>query len=334
MRILMIGGTRFVGKHIVEAALSAGHEVTIFHRGQTGADLFPDAVHIVGDRNGDLSGLASHGDTARPETSQWDATIDTCGYVPRHVHALADALGDRAGQYVFISSVSVYLTPVAGYNESSPVIELADPTIEHVTNETYGGLKVLCERAAHARYGEETLIVRPTFVVGPDDYSWRFPYWVARMARGGEVLAPRPVDDPAQVIDARDMAEWIVSMVEQRAGGVFHTVGPEESTTWQHMLQAVAATVAPEGTTITWVDADLLLDIEDVSVPLWMAGDPERFISAASPSAAIAAGLHLRPLADTIRDTLEWSRTQQQPQTPGLSPQREAEMLARWHARR
>ena len=325
MRILMIGGTRFVGKHIVEAALAAGHEVTIFHRGHTGADLFPTATHLIGDRNGDLAPLSD---------GQWDATIDTCGYVPRHVHTLADALGDRAGQYVFISSVSVYLTPVAGYTESSPVIELADPTIEEVTNETYGGLKVLCERAAHARYGNESLIVRPTFVVGPDDYSWRFPYWVARMARGGEVLAPRPVDDPAQVIDARDMAEWIVSMVERGAGGVFHTVGPTESTTWQQMLETIAATVAPPATTITWVDPDLVLDLDDVSIPLWMAGDPERFISAASPAAAVAAGLRHRPFTDTIRDTLDWCRTQQQPAAPGLSPEREAELLAQWHARR
>jgi 2'-hydroxyisoflavone reductase len=324
MRILMIGGTRFVGNHIVQAALAAGHDVTIFHRGHTGADLFPEATHIVGDRNGDLAALAE---------GRWDATIDTCGYVPRHVHALADALGDRAGQYVFISSVSVYLTPVAGYSESSPVIELADPTIEEVTNETYGGLKVLCERAAHARYGLETLIVRPTFVVGPDDYSWRFPYWVARMARGGEVLAPRPVDDPAQVIDARDMAEWIVSMVERRAGGVFHTVGPVESTTWQHLLEAIAATVAPPDVTITWVDADLVLALDDVSIPLWMAGDPERFVSAASPAAAVAAGLRLRPLTDTIRDTLDWCSTQQQLAAPGLSPERETELLAAWHAR-
>ena len=323
MRILMIGGTRFVGKHIVEAALAAGHEVTIFHRGRTGADLFPTATHLIGDRDGDLAPLAE---------GRWDATIDTCGYVPRHVHTLADALGDRAGQYVFISSVSVYLAPVAGYNESSPVIELADPTIEEVTNETYGGLKVLCERAAHARYGSEALIVRPTFVVGPDDYSWRFPYWVARMARGGEVLAPRPVDDPAQVIDARDMAEWIVSMVERRAGGVFHAVGPTQSTTWQQLLETIADTVAPPDTTITWVDADVLLTA-DVTLPLWMAGDPDRFIAAASPAAAVAAGLRHRPLAETIRDTLAWCATQQQPETVGLSADREAELLVTWNSR-
>jgi 2'-hydroxyisoflavone reductase len=323
MRILMIGGTRFVGKHIVAAALGAGHEVTIFHRGQTGADLFPDATHVNGDRNDGFAALSE---------GSWDATIDTCGYVPRHVTSLADALGHRAGQYVFISSVSVYQTPVAGYDESSSLAALADPTTEDVTNDTYGGLKVLCERAALARYGPSTLIVRPTFVVGPDDFSWRFPYWVARIARGGDVLAPGPDEDPAQVIDARDMAEWIVSMVERRAGGVFHTVGPAEYITWRQLLESIAATVAPPGTTLTWVDAAMLL-AADVSFPLWMAGDPDRFISAASPAAAMAAGLRLRPLADTIRDTLEWCNGQSQPTTAGPPPEREAELLTTWRDR-
>src|SRR5688572_9239527 len=159
MRILMIGGTRFVGRHIVEAALAAGHDVTVFHRGQTGPELFPQVDRRTGDRNGDLAELAN---------GSWDATIDTCAYVPRHVHSLADALGGRGGRYLLISSVSAYAPPKeAGFGEDAALVELDDPTVEEVTGETYGGLKVLCERAAVERFGPATVVVRPTYVVGP-----------------------------------------------------------------------------------------------------------------------------------------------------------------------
>ncbi len=167
MRILVIGGTRFVGKHIVAAALAAGHDVSVFHRGRTGPALFPEVEHLIGDRDADLSALS---------TGTWDATVDTCGYVPRQVHALADALGERGGRYAFISSISAYAPPLGpGITEDAELIELPDPTVEEITGETYGGLKVLCERAAHQRFGADTLIVRPTYVIGPDDYTWRFP---------------------------------------------------------------------------------------------------------------------------------------------------------------
>ena len=218
MRILMIGGTRFVGRHIVDAAIAAGHDVTVFHRGQTGPELFPQVERRTGDRNGDLSELAE---------GSWDATVDTCAYVPRQVHSLADALGDRAGRYLLISSVSAYATPESpGFTEDAALLELDDPTTEEVTGETYGGLKVLCERAAVKRFGSGTVIVRPTYVVGPDDYTWRFPWWVQRLARGGEVLAPGPADAPAQLIDARDMATWAVGLLERGESGAYHAVSP------------------------------------------------------------------------------------------------------------
>jgi len=198
MRLLMIGGTRFVGRHIVEAALAAGHEITIFHRGRTGPELFPDVEHRLGDRTSDLSALAE---------GEWDATIDTCAYVPRHVSELAQALSGRGGQHVLISSVSVYAQPDGpAYGENARLLGLDDPTVETGTNETYGRLKVLCERAALAAHGPSTFIVRPTYVIGPDDYTWRFPAWVKRIAQGGEVLAPGPAGDHSQYIDARDMA--------------------------------------------------------------------------------------------------------------------------------
>ena len=327
MRILMIGGTRFIGRHVVEAALAAGHDVTIFHRGRTGRDLFADVEHRLGDRDGDLSALAD---------GEWDATVDTCAYVPRQVHELADVLGNRGGHHLLVSSVSAYASPTGpGLTEDMPLAELDDPTVEEVTNETYGGLKALCERAAVDRYGPRTLLVRPTYVVGPDDYSWRFPWWVARMARGGEVLAPGPDDAPAQVIDVRDMASWMVGLLEQGAVGAFHAVSPEPGFTWRQQLAAIAAAVAPEGSTLTWVDADFVdaAELPEGALPLWSGDDPDVWAMAANPAKAYGTGLSPRPLVDTARDTLAWIRTVEQPAGVGLSPDREVELLAAWHAR-
>ena len=321
----MIGGTRFVGRHIVDAAMAAGHEVTVFHRGQTGPDLFPGIERRTGDRNGDLTELAEGG---------WDATVDTCAYFPRQVHTLADALCGRAGRYLLLSSVSVYAPPdAAGFGEDAALLELDDPTVEEITAETYGGLKVLCERAALERFGPGTVVVRPTYVVGPDDYTWRFPWWVQRLARGGEVLAPGPADAPAQVIDGRDMGAWIVGLLSQGASGAYHAVSPAPPFTFAEQLDAIRSAVAPAGTTLTWVDEGFLLaeGLDDGSLPLWSGGDPGRLIMAADPAAAVATGLAPRPLTDTVRDTLAWLQGTERPERPGLSPEREKELLARWH---
>jgi 2'-hydroxyisoflavone reductase len=240
MRILMVGGTRFIGRHVVQAALARGHDITVFHRGRTGADLFPEVEHRLGDRNSDLSALAD---------GEWDATVDTCAYLPAQVQTLADALGGRGGHHLLVSSVSAYQPPDGpGLTEDSPLAVLDDPTVEEVTGETYGGLKVLCERAAVERHGPSTLVVRPTYVVGPDDYTWRFPWWVARIAAGGEVLVPGPQDAPAQVIDVRDMADWMVRLLEDGRSGAFHAVSPAPPFTWQQQLEAIAAAVAPRPT--------------------------------------------------------------------------------------
>jgi 2'-hydroxyisoflavone reductase len=205
------------------------------------------------------------------------------------------------------------------------LLELDDPTVEEVTSET----------SAVERFGPGTVIVRPTYVVGPDDYTWRFPWWVQRLACGGEVLAPGPADAPAQVIDARDMATWTVGLLEHGQSGAFHAVSPAPLFSFGDQLEAIRATVAPEATNLTWVDEDFLLaeGLDDGSLPLWSGGDPGALIMAADPSAAFATGLRPRPLPDTVRDTLEWLRGQEQPTTPGLSPDREVELLRRWHAR-
>ncbi len=326
MRILMIGGTRFIGRHVVEQALARGHEVTLFHRGRTGADLFPDVEHRTGDRDGDLSALAE---------GSWDATVDTCAYFPRQVQSLADALQGRGGHHLLVSSVSAYAPADGpGLTEDAPLATVDDPDVTEVTNETYGGLKALCELAAVERHGPRTLLVRPTYVVGPDDYTWRFPWWVARIARGGEVLAPGPQDSPAQVIDVRDMATWMVRLLEDGASGAFHAVSPEPGLTWGQLLGAIVDAVGPAGTRLRWVDADAVhaAGLPEGTFPLWSGDDPDVWLMAADPAKAYAAGLTPRPLSDTIRDTLAWTRTVTQPADAGLDVRAEQDLLVRLDA--
>jgi len=323
MRILVIGGTRFVGRHFVDQALARGHEMTLFHRGSTGPDLFPGCEHRFGDRNSDLSTLAE---------GTWDATVDTCAYLPRQVHALADALGERGGRHLLVSSVSVYAAPDGpGIDEDARLIELDDPAVEDVTAENYGGLKVLCERAAAERHGPTTVLVRPSYVVGPDDYTWRFPWWVARLARGGEVVVPGPADAPAQVIDARDMGEWMVQLLEDGRSGAFHAASPPPLFTWGDQIESIAEAVAPQGTTLTWVEPEAVekAGIGQESFPLWSGDDPDVWIMAADPARAFATGLTPRPLADTVRDTLAWTRTVDMPAGAGVTPEQERVLLRR-----
>ena len=328
MRILIIGGTKFVGRHVVESALAANHDVTIFHRGQTGADLFPEVEHRIGDRNTDLSALTE---------GTWDATVDMCGYIPKQVHELANTLGDRAGHYLYVSSVAAYAYPITrGYQEDAPLVQLDDPSTEEVTGETYGGLKVLCERAAVERFGPRTTIVRPTYVIGPDDYTWRFPYWVARIARGGAVLAPGPASSPSQVIDVRDIAAWMVGLLENGNSGPFHAVGPSVPITWGEQMETIVNTVGPEGTTLEWVDETFLHEakVDDTALPMWPGADPDVLMMTADGAAALATGLVIRPLAETVRDTLAWTRTVEQPAQPGLSAADEKALLEKWQAQR
>jgi 2'-hydroxyisoflavone reductase len=328
MRILIIGGTVFVGRYITEAALAGGHDVTVFHRGRSGADLFASATHLLGDRNEDLSALSA---------GSWDATIDVCAYFPRQVRSLAGALDGRGGHYVFISSTSAYKTPVApGFNEDAPLAGLDDPATEEITDETYGGLKVAGERLAAELFGRTT-VVRPTYVIGPHDNSGRFTWWVERIARGGEVLAPGGAADPIQVIDARDLGSWVVSLVAGSVDGVFHAVSPAPPFGFGDLLEAMAAEVAPPGTSLTWVDADFLLDAGETAetIPLWPGGDSERDINTADPARAFAAGLRPRPVRQSIADVHAAELAAPRPPRPGvgLSADREAELLAAWHAR-
>ena len=328
MRILIIGGTAFVGRHIAQAATDQGHELTLFHRGKTGCELFPGASHLTGDRDEGLSALAD---------GSWDATLDMCAYFPRQVRSLAAALGGRGGRYVLISSVSAYSASVPrNYDESGPLADIEDPEATEVTNENYGGLKVACEQVAAELFGPETTIIRPTYVIGQFDRSHRFTWWVDRLARGGTVLAPGSPDDPIQVIDAADMGIWTISMLENSVTGTFHAVSPEPPYGFGQMLEEIAAEVAPPGTELTWVPSEFLLaaGLDGAALPLWAEGESDGAnMSTANPAAAFAAGLAPRPLRQTVADIQAEDRVPSgSPPGIGISPEREAEVLAQWAA--
>jgi nucleoside-diphosphate-sugar epimerase len=318
MRLLVIGGTRFVGRHLVEAALAAGHEVTLVHRSATTS--FASARHVLADRNDDLSAL---------EEGEWDATVDVCAYLPAQVRRLAAALGDRGGHHVLVSTVSVYAELSGpGGDEDSALLPAAGDDVEEVTDTTYGPLKVACERAATAAYGDRLAIVRPTYVVGPNDPTGRYPWWVRRMARGGRVLTPGAPDDPAQVVDVRDLADFQLGLATGQVAGVFNAVRP--TVPWSELLGATAA-VAPTGTTLTWVDPVWLTEqgVSGRDLPLWSEGVAD-WASAMSPARAEAAGLRHRPLSQSVRDTAAWATDDHLVDGVGLTTAREAELLARW----
>ncbi len=334
MRVLVLGGTVFVGRHIVETALEAGHEVSIFTRGQHGPELFPEVERLRGDRDGDLSALA---------TGEWDAVVDTSGYFPRQVRGSAEALAGRVGHYTFISSGSVYADQsVGGRAEDARVIELPSDEPEGLGSpEAYGGFKVLCERAAEDVLPGRVLSVRAGLIVGPYDPTNRFTYWVTRLARGGSTLAPEPRSQPVQWIDARDLAEWILRSAEDRLSGVFNAIGPTEPCTLGELLERMRGDAELVWADERWLHEQGVEPFQDL--PLWLAPtvDPDwAAFFGMDASKAIAAGLRFRPLEDTVRATLAWA----QRETPGpkdigvamqpggLAPDRERELLAAWEA--
>ncbi len=326
MHLLIIGGTRFVGRHLVEAALARGHSITLFNRGRSNPDLFPQVEQLRGDRDGDLSALKDR---------QWDAVIDTCGYVPRIVRKSAEVLANAIDHYTFISSISVYAEdgPI-GMSEDGPVARLSDETIETITDQTYGPLKVLCEKAVQQRFVDRALIVRPGLIVGPHDPTDRFTYWPHRIARGGEVLAPGDPHQPVQFIDVRDLGEWIVRMMESRQGGIFNATGPDDTLPMKQLLEACMR-VTNSSAHLTWVDEKFLLDASVAAwsdLPVWVTAQELRFATI-DCSRAIAHGLTFRSLATTIRDTLAWEVTRPGDHAwgAGLNREREAQLLRAWH---
>ncbi len=329
MRLLVLGGTRFFGRHFVEAALARGHLLTLFNRGRSAPGLFPGIETLTGDRDGGLGAL---------EDRTWDAVFDPSGYVPRVVRDSVSALAGRAGHYTFVSSLSVYASPMApGADESAPLLTLDDPAVEQVTGETYGGLKAACEREARQGFGDRALVLRPGLIVGPHDTTDRFPYWPRRLARGGEVLAPGSPEQPVQVIDARDLAAWILAMIERGAGGTFNATGPAEPVTIGDVLERTAQAVGTPSR-LTWVAEAFLLGrgVQPwTELPLWVPRE-EAGLDEVSIARALAEGLAFRPLDETARDTLAWDRArpdEARAASPALKPEREAELLREWHAR-
>ncbi|MEX2274967.1 MAG: NAD-dependent epimerase/dehydratase family protein [Actinomycetota bacterium] len=327
MKLLVIGGTEFVGRAFVEAALAAGHEMTLFHRGRTNPGLFPEAEHVLGDRDGGLDVL---------EGRTWDAALDTCAYVPRLAGDAAQLLADAVDRYTFVSTCSVYpdeATP--GVDEFAPLWDPAPfADTEDVTDESYGPLKVLCERAVLDACGERsTLIVRPGYIVGPHDSTDRFTSYLVRAARGGRFLAPGPPELLVQVIDVRDLGDWMLRCVEGGTIGVFNAVGPAPS-----MAEVLDLSVSTSGRAAepVWVDADFLLEQgADKELPMWHPRPAESGVMRFDPAKALAAGLELRPIATTIQDTLAWRMPllESSPVQAGLTPERERALLDAWASR-
>ncbi len=325
MRLLILGGTLFLGRHVTETALERGHSVTLFNRGQHNADLFSGVEKLRGDRDGDLAAL---------EGRRWDAAIDVHGRVPRIVRASAALLALNVGHYTFISTTSVYGDQsIRNMDEDAPLATIADPSVEDPTGPNYGPLKALCEQAVEAALPGRALIVRSGLIVGPHDPTNRFTYWPRRVAQGGDVLAPDGPAHPARFIDARDLAAWVVRMIESGATGTYNARGPNETLTFGELLDT-CKTITGSDARFVWVDEQFLLDAgvrPYTELPLWIPNLPERagFYSVNSGK-AIAAGLTFRPVAETIRATLAWDATQppDAPRPCGLHPNRERELLA------
>ena len=325
MRILIIGGTRFLGRHLVEAALAHGHEITLFNRGKSNPELFPQLETILGDREQDVNKLKDR---------IWDAVIDVAGYVPRIVRLSAEVLKENVSRYVFISSISVYADfRKVGIDESDPVGKIEDETVEEITGETYGPLKALCEQTVQELYGERALIVRPGLIVGPHDPTDRFTYWPVRVARGGDVLAPQKPEAAIQVVDVRDLSEFILKLIEENASGVYNATGPDYELTIGRLLD-VSKQISDSDANFRWASVEFLNQhkVEAWSdMPTWVPDDEvEVGFSRLDVSKAIAAGLKFRPLEETVRDTLAWAQTRPPDHEwrAGLTAEREAEVLA------
>ncbi len=342
MKLLIIGGSRFLGRHLVAYALKRNHEVTVFNRGQHTSEQSAAVETIRGDRNTDLEKLKGR---------RWDAVIDTCGFLPRAVTASAETLSNSVETYVFISSQSVYAdVSRIGVDEAAPLKTLTSEQLQKaneldssgqisavIYGEMYGGLKALCERAAEEVMPNRVLTIRPGLIVGPYDYTDRFTYWVVRTAQGGEVLAPSRPDRHVQFIDARDLAEWTVNMVEKKLTGIYNANGLPGRVTMEDVLEESKA-VSGSDATFTWADEKFLLEEKVAAwseMPLWLPEEAAPHLKGfmfASVDKAVATGLTFRPISETIKDTLTWYLTAQsdEPLKAGIDRDKEQLLLQRF----
>ena len=333
-RVLILGGTGFIGPHFVDALAAHAHRITLFNRGRRSQEARPGIEQLIGDRAGQVDALKGR---------DWDAVIDDSGYTPRQVKLTADLLHGRVQQYIFVSSISAYADlSVPNIDENYKLAQLKDPTVEAITGESYGGLKALCEQTVEQTYGAGAVIIRPTYIVGPGDTTDRFTYWPVRVARGGEMLAPGAPRDPIQFIDARDLADFVRICVERRLQGRYNLCNPPRAVTMGRLLDT-SKRVAHADTQITWASAGFLeaqrvigKDIDNNDIPIWSSPSGEDAGAAlVSCARAVAKGLRFRPLEHTVRDTLDWQKQRpagKQTLRAGLTPERETELLKKLRA--
>jgi 2'-hydroxyisoflavone reductase len=307
LKLLVLGGTGFIGPALVELAQKRGHSVTIFNRGKTRPGLFPDVEKLQGDRDPKKDqGLKSL------EGRKWDVVFDDCGYYPRHVKASAELMAPNIGHYVYVSSISCYAkNDVEGGTEDAELAKLEDPAVETMGagGAYYGGLKVLCEQAAQAAMPGKTTIVRPGYIVGPDDSSGRFTYWPVRIDKGGDVLVPGDKSDPIQVIDVRDLAAWMLLVGEQGTKGVFNACGPEQRLSWGDVI-AACQKCAGAPSKLHWATTAELKPFADVEFPIWAPYESDsKGFHTWSNARAVKAGLRFRPIEEIAKDTLAWWKT-------------------------
>ena len=329
LKVLILGGTGFIGPHFVDALTAGGHKITLFNRGKRDPEVRPGIEQLLGDRNGQIDALKGR---------DWDVVIDNSGYTPSQVKATAELLKDHVKRYIFISSIAVYADfAKAGVDEDYKLAELKDPTTEVVNGETYGGLKVLCEKVIETTYGKRATIIRPTYIAGPGDHTDRFTYWPVRVSKGGEMLAPGTPSDPFQYIDVRDLAGFIRTCVEKDVDGKFNLCGPQGAVTMGSLLDE-SKRITKANTTFVWASPEFLEAQEIIGekakgnfMPIWQApvGDQAGLLLV-SPARARKKGLKFRSLETTIRDTLEWQKKRpedKQVLKAGLTMEKEAELL-------
>jgi 2'-hydroxyisoflavone reductase len=333
LRILILGGTGYIGPHMVSEFLRRGHTVSLFNRGRTNEDLFPDLETLIGDRD-----VRSDGGLDALKGRHWDVVVDNSGYVPRHVADSARLLSSAVAHYVYVSTISVYESFAVANDENSPLGTMPDESVEEVTGATYGPMKALCEQRAQAEIGKDRLtILRPTYICGPGDRTDRFSYWPVRTLRGGDMLWPGAPDDPIQIIDVRDLANFVVDCVEEKIVGTYNTVTPVASYTIGELMHDCAAVTAADMQAV-WVSSEFLAAHEladGQSIPIWASptGDTAA-VAKISGQRAREKGLQTRPPRETCRDILSWWKTlpaeRRNALRAGLSADVEQKLLAEW----
>ncbi|MDZ4772544.1 MAG: epimerase [Planctomycetota bacterium] len=332
LKILILGGTGFIGPALVELAQANGHTISLFNRGKTNTELFPEIEKIVGDRDpkkGDgIKGL---------EDRTWDVVFDDCGYYPRHVAASAELFAKNGvGHLIYVSSISCYAkTDVENADETAELAKLSDPAVEKMGagGEFYGGLKVLCEEASERAMLKKTTIIRPGYIVGPTDPTDRFTYWPVRVDQGGKVLVPGAPNDPLQIIDVRDLSAFMLRCAEKKTIGVFNACGPKERLPWGDVLAACKKAGSAKDVELKWMSAEKVAQHKDVEFPIWAAyaGESKGFHTI-SNKRAVAAGMTFRSIDTIVADTLKWWKTlpayRREKIARQFDPMKEAELLA------